>query len=122
VDEDGRAGETHVQHRHEALASGEHLGLVAVLAQERARLLDGLRPLVAESHGLHLSSSQTRPGVSGTSTCSSPSASATAFAIAAGTLIVPPSPSPFAPSGVKGEGVSRWPIWSSGRSGAVGHR
>ena len=51
-----------------------------------------------------------------------PSASATAFAIAAGTLIVLPSPSPFAPSGVNGDGVSRWPIRSGGRSGAVGQR
>lgn len=38
---------------------------------------------------------------------SSPSAFATAFAIAAAGPIVPPSPSPLAPSGVSGVGVSK---------------
>ena len=72
------------------------------------RLVERLGPHVLERRGLHCwSSSHTRPGVNGGSTSSRPSASATAFAIAAGTLIVVPSPSPFAPSGRNGDGDSR---------------
>ncbi len=85
VDEHGRADEPHVQQRHEALPAGEHLRLVAVLGQQRDRLLDGLGTLVAERRGLHgRISSHTRAGVSGSSTSSTPSASATALAIATG--------------------------------------
>ena len=63
-----------------------------------------------------------RCGVAGSSIESTPSASATAFAIAAGALIVLPSPRPFAPSGVSGEGDSRWPVTTRGSSVAVGGR
>ncbi len=51
-----------------------------------------------------------------------PSASATAFAIAAGALIVVPSPRPFAPSGVSGEGDSKCSETTRGSSVAVGGR
>src|SRR6185369_7448773 len=47
-------------------------------------------------------------------------ASATAFAIAAGAPIVPPSPIPLTPSGVTGESVSRWAISNEGKSSALG--
>ena len=123
VDEQRRAQQPHVERGHEALAAGEHLRLVAVLGERRERLVERLRPHVRRSGAGFTagSSSQTRPGVNGSSTSSRPSASATAFAIAAGTLIVVPSPSPFAPSGRNGDGDSRWPIRGVGRSGAVGH-
>src|SRR5437763_1954762 len=111
------------EHGHEALAAGEHLGLLPVLAHERERLVERRGPAVGERRRLHRSSSsQTRDGVSGTSTSSTPSASATAFPIAAGALIVVPSPRPLAPSVVNGDGVSTWPIVSGGRSAPVGQR
>ena len=45
-------------------------------------------------------------GVSGRSMSSTPSASATALAMQTGVVMQLPSPTPFAPSGVNGEGVS----------------
>ena len=66
-----------------------------------------LRRTYSNGAGFTTAAPRRRAGVSGSSTSSTPSASATAFAIAAGTLIVVPSPSPFAPSGVNGDGVSR---------------
>src|SRR4051794_25048318 len=123
VDEDGRAEEPHVQHGHEALPAGERFRLVAVLGEGRERLVERRGAHEVKGGGLHpCNSSQTRPGVSGSSSASIPSASATAFAIAAGTLIVVPSPRPFAPSVVKGDGVSWWALVNGGRSGAVGQR
>ena len=86
-------------------------------ASSADRLLDALRAPVLEGNGLHRSASQTRGAVSGSSTVSTPSASATAAASAAGALIVVPSPRPFAPRSVNGDGVSRWPSRSGGRSG-----
>ena len=68
------------------------------------------------------SSSQTRGGVSGSSTSSRPIASATAFAMQTGALIVLPSPIPFAPSAVTGEVDETCPIRTCGMSGAVGVR
>jgi hypothetical protein len=62
-------------------------------------------------------------GVYGGSRCVIPrgaSASATAFATAAGMPIEPLSPSPFAPSGFSGEGVSWNSLWIGGTSGAPG--
>ena len=70
-----------------------------------------------------LNASQTREDVKGRSTCGTPSgvsASATAFAIAAGAPIEPASPTPFAPSGLSGEGVSRSSLAIGGTENAVG--
>src|SRR4051794_40263430 len=68
-------------------------------------------------------SRQTLPAVSGvrrTSTPSGASASSTAAARTAGGASVPPSPSPFTPSGLSGEGVSRCACRTSGMSVARG--
>ena len=54
-------------------------------------------------------------GVSATSTPDSRKASLTAFAIAAGGGIAPPSPSPFTPNSVNGEGVTRWSSRKTGK-------
>src|SRR5207245_3951885 len=68
------------------------------------------------------SKSHTRVGDRGKAVGSIARASATALAIAAPALIVFPSPSPFAPSGVRGEGVSWCAISTGGISPTVGHR
>src|SRR6185369_13089624 len=117
----GGGGQPEVEQRHEALPACDELGIVAVLGQQRQRLIQGARPLQLQRRWLH-KSSQMRCGVAGRSTRSTPSASATALAIAAGALIVVPSPSPFAPSGVSGEGDSRCAETTRGSSVAVGGR
>ncbi len=123
VDEERRPEQAHVERGNEALAAGEDLRVVAAFGERRERVVERLGADVVERRRFHdRSSSQTRPGVNGSSTSSRPRASATAFAIAAGTLIVVPSPSPFAPSGRNGEGDSRCAIRGVGRSGAVGTR
>ena len=53
VDEVGEAREAQRQHRHQALAAGEHLGLVAVLGEQADDVGDGLRRVVLERRGLH---------------------------------------------------------------------
>ena len=68
------------------------------------------------------SRSITREGVSGSVTLATPSASATALAMQGGVLMLLPSPSPLAPSGVKGLGVSKCRISGSGTSQVVGTR
>jgi len=55
-----------------------------------------------------------------TRTPSGASASSTALAIAAGGEIAPPSPSPFMPSGLRGDGNSRWTVSIAGKSSAFG--
>ena len=55
-------------------------------------------------------------------TPSGASASLTAFAITAGTVIEEDSPSPLEPSGVSGEGDTTWAISMAGASVAVGTR
>ncbi len=70
-------------------------------------------------------SSQSRVGVIGSSVIRMPSgdsASLTALAITAGTVIELASPSPFEPSGVSGEGDSRCAMSITGASTAVGTR
>src|SRR5690349_21473327 len=62
-------------------------------------------------------------GVSGMSTCVMPSgesASTTALTTAGGSPMVPASPSPLAPSGLNGEGVSWCRISATGTSSARG--
>src|SRR5207249_7910361 len=51
----GRARETEIQQRHEALAAGQHLGVAAVAAQQRQRLVDGPRRVVLELRRFHCS-------------------------------------------------------------------
>ena len=66
-----------------------------------------------------------RSGVIGSSAMVTPSgasASSTALASAAGAIMRPPSPPPFTPYSVKGEGVSTCPISMRGTSWAVGSR
>src|SRR5439155_23954517 len=68
-------------------------------------------------------SPRTRDGVNGplrTTTPRPASASSTAFAIAAGGPIAPPSPSPFTPSGFSGDGTFACASRNSGISPAVG--
>src|SRR2546428_7074634 len=64
-----------------------------------------------------------RAGVTGVSVTRTPndaSASSMALAIAAGGEMAPPSPSPLAPSGLRGDGNSRWTVSIGGRSWAFG--
>ena len=68
---------------------------------------------------------RTAAGISGVRVILAPNgarASSTALAIAAGGEIAPPSPMPFTPSGLRGDGYSRWIVSISGRSVAVGTR
>src|SRR5690606_7286927 len=62
---------------------------------------------------------RTRDGVSGRRMSERPRASATALAMQTGVLMLLPSPTPLAPSGVNGEGVSMCRISGSTASGAV---
>ena len=72
------------------------------------------------------SSVRTFEGVNGNSialgSTRSPSASATALAMHTGVLMLLPSPTPLAPSGVNGDGVSMCRITGSGTSILVGIR
>ena len=52
VDDECRAGDPEVQHRHEALAAREDGRLVAALGQQRERLLQRRRRLILERRGL----------------------------------------------------------------------
>jgi len=68
-------------------------------------------------------SARTRHGSAGVCVTRTPrgaSASSMALAIAAGGEMAPPSPSPFMPSGLRGEGNSRWIVSIGGRSLAAG--
>ncbi|MNW07991.1 hypothetical protein D3C71_2046980 [compost metagenome] len=65
---------------------------------------------------------RTLEGVSGRRMSARPRASATALAMHTGVLMLLPSPTPLAPRGVNGDGVSRCRITESGTSGAVGTR
>ena len=53
VDEVLEVREAQRQHRHEALPAGQHLGVVAVLGEQRADLVDRLRRVVLERRRLH---------------------------------------------------------------------
>ena len=54
VDEVPGAGEAHVEHRDEALPTGEHLAVVADLGEDAHGLVDGARRVVHERSGFHL--------------------------------------------------------------------
>ena len=177
VDERGGPRQAEVQQRHQALAAGQHLGVAAVAAQRRERLVEARGRVVLELGRFHCSevlevgsdrgwpeigasgsdtpvltvgapapmwlrharSHRWRPG-SGLATClilqsfegvmgsaliltpSGASASLTAFAMTAGTVIDEDSPSPFEPSGVSGDGETTCAISICGASLAVGTR
>ena len=53
VDDVLEAREPQRQHRHQALPAGQHLGLVAVLGEQRGDVGDRLRRVVLERCGLH---------------------------------------------------------------------
>ena len=53
VDERRRPREAEVHHRHEALAAGEHLGVLAQLAEPLERVLERVDAVVVEVRGLH---------------------------------------------------------------------
>ena len=63
VDEVLEAGEPQRQHRHQALPAGEHLGLVAVLGEQRDDVGERLRRVVLERCGLHGQLPKARGGV-----------------------------------------------------------
>src|SRR5712691_11673212 len=70
-----------------------------------------LHPLVATRCSLAATRRRTRSGLRGVSRTHTPNgrrASSTAFAIAAGGAMAPPSPTPLMPRGLRGEGYSRW--------------
>src|SRR5258706_14202393 len=124
VDQARRPRKPEVHERHQALTAREHLAVVAMASQQIERLLLGLRVVVLEPCRLHArASSTTRCGLRGRRVTSTPSASETALAIAAPTAAVPPSPAPFTPRGLSGDGASsvmstsRW-----GTSSDVGNR
>src|SRR5207249_4805682 len=107
VDQPARPRKAEVHQRHQTLPAREHLAFVAIARQQADRLVDRARVVVLERRGLHaLASSMTRCGLSGSWVTSTPSASATALAIAPPTAAVPPSPAPFTPSGLIGDGAS----------------
>src|SRR6185503_17886188 len=116
-----------IQHRTEGLHPGGHFRALA--RKKLYRVADVARALVFERASLHLpalaSASTMRRGVMGDSVISTPSAASasfTAFAIAAGGAMAPPSPMPFCPKRVYGDGVSRWSIRIEGTSVALGNR
>src|SRR5207249_11687908 len=87
---------------------------------------DGGEPTLdaGRTHGARPASrARTRAGVTGVSvirTSNGASASSIALAMAAGGEMAPPSPSPLAPSGLRGDGNSRWTVSIGGRSSAFG--
>jgi len=106
-----------------ALASGqrETLGRQCGAVVEDYAVMDGPAELspTAQIKGM------SRAGLAGSSVISIPSeasASLIALAMAAGTPLMELSPVPFAPKGVKGEGVTRCAVSTWGTSPAVGRR
>ena len=134
VDEDRRLGQAEVHRRDQALAARQRLGLVAVLGQRGERppptsrgggtgrppaSRPGARriePRVRARGASSCEHGRRRDGGLDDSTSNSASASATALAIAAAGPIVPDSPTPFTPSAVVADGVSRCSIVIGGIS------
>ena len=112
VDQHRRVGQPQVHHRHQRLPAGEDARLVAMLGEQRHRLIHRVGPHVIERARLHRTppfcaiSAWMRRGVAGSCTSLTPSASAMALAMQAGTLMQLPSARPLAPSGVNGDGDS----------------
>ena len=101
VDEVVEDGQAQGEHRHEALAAGEHLGGVAELGEQPDGLVDGRRRVVVERRRLHVATGpsrragQHRRRVIGRRVMSAPMASATALITAGGAPMAPPSPTPL---------------------------
>src|SRR5262249_2508601 len=55
IDERGRPRQPEVQERHQALTSGKNLGVAAVAAERRHRLVESLRRVVLEFRRFHCS-------------------------------------------------------------------
>src|SRR3990172_3348067 len=130
VDESGGPAQPKVQKRHEALAAGQDLRVSTIPGEQSDGLLDTRRSMVVEFRGLHVRvprarriRSQRRVGVIGNSLIRTPigaSASLTALAMTAGTVIELDSPSPFDPSVVNGDGEQTWAMSITGASLPVG--
>ena len=119
VDEHRRSREPHVQQRDEALAAGEQLRVgPALLEQQRAPPRRSSRRTYSNGAGFTGSAPRRGPGSAAPRRLDARARRRRRSRSPTGALIVFPSPSPFAPSGVNGDGVSRWPIRSGGRSGA----
>src|SRR5262249_37155633 len=126
VDEVVEAGEAQRQHRDQALAAGERLGVAAVLLQQADGIGRRLGRVVFERRRFHWCApslpwirSRMCDGVSGWMlTALIPNgdrASATALMIAGGAPMAPPSPMPLNPPG-RLDGVSMWPYSMTGTS------
>src|SRR4029453_4825768 len=133
VDQRGRPAQAEVQQRHQALAASQDLGVAAVAGEQGDGFVDGRRRVVVETRRLHgglggraaSMSAYRREGVIGSSVMlmpSGPSASLTALAMTAGTVIEDDSPSPLEPSVVSGDGDTTCSMSISGASLAVGTR
>ena len=116
VDQHAGRREAQLHQRQQAVATGEELGLVAVLADEADGLLGGTGADVVECCGDHLLAPcaaliafQTLCGLAGIGMSRTPrllSASMTAFMTAGADPMVPASPMPFTPSWLVGDGVT----------------
>src|SRR5919197_1516803 len=136
VDQRRRPRQPEVHERHEALTAGQQLRLAAIACEHRDRLFERSWRVILELDGFHGCEapsgcrarwiiSQSRVGDMGSSVILTPSgasASLTALAITAGTVMELDSPSPLDPSGVSGEGETTWAMSITGASEAVGTR
>ena len=84
VDEQRGGGEAQLEQRHEALAAREHLGVVAVLGEQRDRLVEGARRRVAEAGGVHASSGPSTAGWSRLGPCGSGTATGRSSSVGSG--------------------------------------
>ncbi len=120
VHQQRRARQAKRHHRDEALAARQHLGVAARGGQGGDGLVEAGRRHVVERRRLHAFPSRpsTTDGPSGvrvTRTFQGASASSTALAMAAGGEMAPPSPMPLTPSGLRGDGYSRWTVSIGGQ-------
>src|SRR5690606_13388810 len=106
-----------------AVAAGEELGLVTMLADEADRLLGRAGADVVEGGRDHevapvsaWIAAHTLRGLAGMGTSRTPRASQMALMTAGAAPIVPASPIPLTPSWLVGEGVTVWPRVSDGTS------
>ena len=55
VDQDPRAHDAHVEHRHQALAAGQHSAVRTAIAQDRKCVLQIMRCVIVELRRFHVS-------------------------------------------------------------------
>src|SRR5581483_5153772 len=131
VDQHRRRRQAELHQRDERVATGQELGVVAVLRQERHGLLGRAGPDVVEGCRDHQApfaawmAAHTRWGEAGMRTSFTPSgrrASTMALMAAWAAAMVPASPTPLAPSGFDGLGVTVWSSTKVGISAAEGTR